>query len=94
MPGSNILHTMGFRIRAVGRGSILPTYYSLDRIRSRVMKRIPMHETTPIKPVRLGNFSSQGIFLKLETTEKGEFIKVNDVTPFITQIYTEYPNVE
>jgi hypothetical protein len=94
MPGSPILHTTGYKIRIVGHGKVYSTFFSLDRVRSAEAVPFEAENVTDRKKTRLCNFVSQGMYLKIETKDKGAFIKVNDVTLFLTSIWSEFPNLD
>jgi len=87
-----IIHFGAIRLRVVGSGNLIPTFYSLDNITSQVLVALPMSVTTDKEPTRLANFISQKAFLKLGTTELNEYFKIDKVIVYIRPIFMEYPS--
>lgn len=87
----SVLHAAAIRVRIVGNGNVIPTFYGFDKIDSQELVAIEMANPSARKKTRLGNFVSQGIMLKLETRKIDEFMKVNDITIFVSEIWTDYP---
>jgi hypothetical protein len=83
MPGGNLVHFIGYRIRVVGTGSLKSTFYGLDEILSDVNPAYPMTPTNSKEPFIHGNFVSQRSKLRIYTTEINEYFKVNNITFFV-----------
>lgn len=86
-----IIHFGAIRLRIVGSGNIIPTFYSLDDVESQALVPIAMNATTAREPTRLANFKSQKAYLKLETTEIDEVFNLNRVVVFVKALYSQYP---
>lgn len=52
---------------------------------------LPLTPTTSRILQRLANYSAQGIMLRGASTEIDDTITVQDITLYLKQIYTEYP---
>ena len=89
--GENISHFTGIRLRVTGSGSLRPTLYSLDDIRSEVLVAMTMSATTNIEPFRLSNFMEQRARLELKTTALNETFRINRIIIFAKPIFTMYP---
>ena len=91
MPGGNIVHFGAIRVRVVGTGNFRCTFYGFDKILSEALVPIVMSSTDSREKVRLSNFISGRGILRMETTDIGEFMKVNNVTIFAKPLWSEYP---
>lgn len=92
MAGSNILHGAGIRVRVVGSGNLRSAMLGYDDIIVNQMANVALSGTNARKVDRLGNIVSQGIKWRLHQDGViGDFFRVNDVTVFIKQIYSQYP---
>lgn len=91
MPGTNILHATGCKIRVIGNGELKLKYQSLQNVSETDLVSIEMQNPTDRTKTRLGNFVNETIFLRGETTRKGEFMRINTITIFVTQIWADYP---
>ena len=94
MGGSSILHAVGVKVRVVGTGNLIPTWFGFNNIRTKELVPIAMNATDAKVRARLGSFNSQGIKIKFETRVINEVFKINDIIPFVKPIATEYPNVD
>ena len=91
MPGGTIVHFGGIQIRVVGSGNYKPTFQGFDDLLTQVLVPIPLSATDSREKFRLCNFISERGKLRLETTEKDEVFKVNNITIFAKSLYTSYP---
>lgn len=90
MPGGNVVHFGGIRIRVVGSGNLLMTLFGLNDIWQQPLTALVMSSTNAIEPFKLANFKSQRARLKIETTVINEVFNVNNITIFAKQIWSQY----
>lgn len=92
MAGSNILHGAGIRVRVVGSGNLRSAMVGYDNIILNQMADVSLSATNARKVDRLGNIVSQGIKWRLhQDGTVGDFFRVNDVTTYVKQIFSQYP---
>lgn len=91
MAGGNILHVASLRIRVTGVGNLKTSLLGYDFVLSQERPGIPMKTTDAYEKVRLFNFISPETMVKFETTEKDEVFRLNRITVFVKQQWTEYP---
>lgn len=87
----NILHFGAVRLRAIGSGNLIPTFYSMDKVSSSELVPIVLSNSSLKDPTRLGNFVSPYTILRLETRAINEVFKINRVTIYVKQMYTSFP---
>lgn len=92
MAGSNVLHGGGIRVRVTGSGNLRSAMVGFDNLIVNQMVDVPLAATNSRKVDRLGNIISQGIKWRLhQDGTVGDYMRVNDVTVYIKQIWTQYP---
>lgn len=92
--GENIVHYGGIRLRVVGNGNILPTFYSLENFSSQALVAVPMLATTDRQLTRLANFQTQRASLELKTEVAGEHFHINRIIIYAKEVFTEFPSVQ
>lgn len=92
--GENITHFGAIRMRVVGTGQLLMTLQSLDDVETEPLLPITLQATTNREITRLCNFSQQRSFLRLETININERVRINRIIVFVKEIYTSYPGTE
>lgn len=90
--GENISHWTAVRLRINGNGVIRMTLSSLDGNITQTLATINMNAAPGREPRVLCNFSQQRAFLRMETTDIGETMKVNRIIMFGRQLWTDYPD--
>jgi hypothetical protein len=87
----NVCHFAGIRLRVVGFGNLLPTFYGIDKVMSNPMISIVMSQLNAIEPIRLGNFTSQRALVRLEVQALGEIFTIDRIVIFAKTIGTSLP---
>lgn len=92
MPGGNILHGAGIRVRVVGVGVLHSGMAGFHGTITNTLADVTLSTTNARKIDRLGNIVSQAIKWQLsQNGVVGDYTRVNDVTVFVKQIYSQYP---
>lgn len=91
MPGGTILHFGAIRIRVVGKGNMICTFQGFDDVLTQQLVAVDMAYPESRLKMRLANFQSQAGKLRMETTQLGEVMRVNDLTIFVKPLWSEYP---
>src|SRR5258708_13260951 len=89
---AGINHFGAIRIRVNGAGNLVPTFLSLDYVRSQELVPLIMAATTEFEPVRLANFKSQRAFLKFETRNLDDVFRVNRVIVYAKPLWSQMPD--
>ena len=87
----NISHWGGIRLRVIGNGDLIPTYYGLDKVESRSLVNITMSEPERREPTRLANFVAQRCLLRLETNVIDDYMEIQRIILYAKEIYTQFP---
>lgn len=90
MPGGNVVHFGAIRIRVVGSGNLIPTFYGFDNVQFQQLASLSMSSTNAIEPLVLANFKGQRARLKIETVNINETFKVNNITIFAKALWSQY----
>jgi len=88
-----VIHYGGIRFRVNGSGNLRITYQSLDNVKNKVLIPLVMATGTDKEPFRLGNFVTQRMFVRVETTDIDEIFKINRVIVFARPLYSQYPGI-
>jgi hypothetical protein len=89
--GENVNHFGGVRMRVVGSGNLLMSFYSLDDVRSQTLVPFSLSSSTRFEPFRLANFTEQRASLEIKTTVINEWFRINRVIIFARPVAVEYP---
>jgi hypothetical protein len=88
--GENVNHYAGIRVRVTGNCNLIPTYLSLDDVKTKTLVSIVVGANTGKEPFQLGGFVSQRAYLTLETQKVGEVFRINRVVIFAKPLWTGY----
>lgn len=90
--GENISHTMGVRMRIVGKGNLICSLRSLEDEKIVVNPNpLVLKESTSIQPLKKFNFMSQRTSFKMQTKKINEWFRVNRIIVFTKTVFTQYP---
>lgn len=89
--GENLSHITAVRLRVIGTGNLQMQLSSLDDVRTKTLKPLPIQPATNIQPTRLTNFIEQRAMLEVFTTEINEVFNINRIIIFMKETYTSYP---
>ena len=92
--GEPIIHYTGIRLRVVGSGNLIPTFYSLEHVSSQQLVPISMLSSTDRQRIRLANFITQRATLELKTTVINERFKIHRIIIYAKELYTDFPSVQ
>jgi hypothetical protein len=87
-----IIHIAGIKLRVVGEGNLIPTLYALDTATFKQLRSMLMHTIDDTEPVRLCNFVSQRVYLRLETQAQDEIFTINRIIIYMKPIWSSRPN--
>lgn len=93
MPGENIIHVAGTRIRLTGSGNLKMQLQSLDNVQLLDLVPFVMQSTNSKEPFRLSNYVSQRCKIKVYTTEINEVFRINRIILFAKDLWKDYPSV-
>lgn len=91
MSGSNILHFGAIRLRVVGVGTLRPSFRGFHDTITDTLVPLTLSTTNARKMDRLSNYQGQSGKLKLETTALNEYMRVNDITIYVKELWSQYP---
>lgn len=89
--GENIQHFSHIRLRIVGDGVLKSQLSSFDDVVTIDLPNYTMETAPGYEPTILTNMVTQRAALKLYTTEKDEYMRVNRVIIFMRDYGSEFP---
>ncbi len=91
MGESAIIHLGMVKTRAVGSGTMALSVNTFDDLDGINLLGLPLTATSNKVLQRLVNYSAQGIMFRGAATILDDSVEIQDITLFLKQIYTEYP---
>ena len=89
----NIIHVGAIKLRVIGSGLLAPTLFAMDEATSQILQPFVLASNNINEPVRLTNFVTQKVKLRLETVNLNENFEINRIMIFIKPIYATVPNL-
>lgn len=79
------------RLRVNGLASLRTVLYSLDEIKSFILKPLILASKTNIEPTKLANFTQQRAKLEIRTLEIDEIFTISKIIVFVKPVAKSYP---
>ena len=84
-------HVVGVKFRVTGSGSLDLRLEDLSNVQTQDLVSLTMSTATRFEPIRLANFQSQRIRLRVGTDQINEYFNIRRVILFAKPVAVEYP---
>lgn len=84
-------HVVGVKFRVTGSGSLDLRLEDLSNVQTQDLVALTMSTATRFEPIRLANFQSQRIRLRVGTDQINEYFNIRRVILFAKPVAVEYP---